>query len=195
MDGNLSLADVAALNKDGDSNGLLWLLMIFVLLGWGGGVNRNGGSNLVTQQDMTAGLNNQATQAQIQGIALSTQQNNYETANLINSQTNTMMAQQNANMINAIQGFNQLNTSLMNQTNVLASKLDGLGSQMNECCCSIKTQMLNDRLDDRNRELAVAQNALNNAAQTQTILSSLGRFVPWSGSSNPSSAATSTPTA
>lgn len=37
--------------------------------------------------------------------------------------------------------------------------------------------------------------ALNNAAQTQTILSSLGRFVPWSGSSNPTSAVTSTPTA
>lgn len=64
MDGNnLSLADVATLNN-GDSNGLLWLLMIFVLLGWGGAGRGPQPSNLVTQQDMTAGLNNQALQAQ-----------------------------------------------------------------------------------------------------------------------------------
>ena len=116
-------------------------------------------------------------------------------AQVINAQTSELVAQNNSNLINAIQGFNNLGLQITNQTNVLSGQISALSAQMNECCCSIKTQMLNDRLDDRNRELAVAQNALNNAAQTQTILSSLGRFVPWSGSSNPSSAATSTPTA
>lgn len=192
MDGNnLSLADVAALNN-GDSNGLLWLLMIFVLLGWGGAGRGLQPSNLVTQQDMTAGLNNQALQAQIQNLAVATQQNNYETAQLVNNQTNTLMQQQNTNLINAIQGFNQVTSSLMNQTNVLGSKIDNLGAQMDQCCCSIKTQMLNDRLEDRNRELAVAQNSLNNAQQTQTILSNLGRFVAWAGNGAASAGVSST---
>lgn len=42
--------------------------------------------------------------------------------------------------------------------------------------------MMNNQLDERNRQLVEAQNALNNAQQTQTILANLGRFVAWAGS-------------
>ena len=62
--------------------------------------------------------------------------------------------------------------------------------QLEQCCCSIKTQMLQDRLADKTAELTAAQGAINNAAQTQTILSQMGRWVGWSTSgSNGSTAA------
>ena len=53
---------------------------------------------------------------------------------------------------------------------------------MNECCCSIKTQMLQDRLDDTQRQLAVAQDNISNYNQSQYLLGQLGRFVAWTPS-------------
>lgn len=192
MDSNgLSAGDLALLQNGNVNEGSwIWFLLIFVLLGWGGAGGRGATpSNGVTESQLTSGFNNQAVQAQMNNLALATQQNNYETAQLINNQTTAMMSQNNTNLINAIQGFNQVTTSIMGQTNALSSKIDQIGYQMENCCCSIKTQMLNDRLADRDRELSVAQNALNNANQTQTILSNLGRFVAWEGSGTAASSA------
>ena len=71
-------------------------------------------------------------------------------------------------------------------------QISQLGYQMDQCCCSIKTQMLQDRLEDRNRELGVAQNAINNAQQTQNILGALGRFVAWTPSGSQAASSTVT---
>lgn len=215
MDNNsMSPADIAALQNGGMNNqgSWIWFLLIFVLLGWGGGYGGgrgNGGPaviespNYVTQSQFTAGLNNQATQNQLQQMLLANQQNAYNTAQLINNQTyqtgelinnqtNAMLQQNNTNLINAIQGFNNLSQQVSEQTNTLSSKIDQLGYQMNQCCTSIKTQMLNDRLEDRNRQLAVAQNALNNAQQTQAILGTTGRWVGWSGTGTQTAGVVST---
>lgn len=175
MDGNNSMtpADIAALTNNGmgDGNSWVWFLLIVLVLGWGGAGGRGPApSNGVTQAELTNGLNNQTLQAQLAS-----------TTQAINAQTDTMMNQNNTNIVNAIQGFNNISQQVSNQTNVLQAQIQQLGAQMNECCCGIKTQMLNDRLEDRNRELAVAQSALNNAQQTQTILGNLGRFVAWAG--------------
>ena len=185
-----------ALMRDGGmfgngGNGLLWFIGILIILGMfnGGGSFGGGRGDYVTQAELTAGLNNQATQTQLQQIALSSANNNYETAQLIHAQSTEMMQQNNTNLINAIQGFNNLGMQLTNQTNILSGKIDMLGAQMNECCCSIKTQMLQDRLQDRDRQLLEAKNALDNAAQTQTILGNLGRFVAWTPSGTNGAAA------
>ena len=61
--------------------------------GWGG----NRGPAPVTQAELTNGFNNQTTQAQLQQIALSSANNNYETARLIQQQTSDMMSQNNTN--------------------------------------------------------------------------------------------------
>ena len=42
--------------------------------------------------------------------------------------------------------------------------------------------MLQDRLDEAERRNVVLQNSLDNANQSQYILSQLGRFVAWAGS-------------
>ena len=98
-------------------------------------------------------------------------------ARLIENQTQQMMNQQNTNMINAIQGFNNLGQQIMNQTNVLGSKLDALGAQMESCCCSIKTLIKDNQIADLTRENNQLVAAASNAAQTQTILSTMGKWV------------------
>ena len=176
----LTNSDVALLSRNDDfmgGNGMFfWVFALLVLMGGGFGCG-NANGNYVTQADLTNGLNAQTTQNQLSTLAVETANNNYETAQLINAQTNQMLQQNNTNLINAIQGFNQINVSLMNQTNVLSGQIQALGAQMNECCCSIKTQMLQDKLDETQAKLVAAQNAISNANQSQYILGQLGKFV------------------
>ena len=51
--------------------------------------------------------------------------------------------------------------------------------------------MLQDKLDEAERRNVVLQNSLDNANQSQYILSQLGRFVAWAGTGSPAAAATS----
>ena len=52
----------------------------------------------------------------------------------------------------------------------------------NKIGCSIKTQMLQDRLDDTRSALNAAENTISNANQSQYLLGQLGRFVAWTPS-------------
>lgn len=167
----------------------MWIFALLILLfggNFGFGFGNNGAAAAamaaergVSQAEFQAGLNNVQVQGQISQLGLATEKNNYETALLIN-QLGTNIAQQNqTNLVNAIQGFN-----------AIGNKLDNLGSQMEQCCCAIKTQMLQDKYERTQFELTEARNALNNAEQTQKILGSLGRFVAWAGSGTQTAAAT-----
>ena len=183
--GDLSNSDVALLSRNGGfgmgENSIIWLFAIILLFGMigGNGFNNNNG-NYVTQSEMTAGLNNLSSQQQLQQIALSSANNNYETAQLINGQTMQMMQQNNTNQINLLQGYNQLQMQMMQQTSGLQQQINQLSYQMDQCCCSIKTQMLQDRLDDANAKIVSQNGDISNANQTQTILNTMGRWVGWS---------------
>ena len=115
-------------------------------------------------------------------IGLATANNNYETARLIQQQTSDLMQQNNTNLVNAIQGFNQINLSIQSQTSQLAQQLQSLGAQLNDCCCSIKTMMLENRLQDTQIQNATLKNDISNLQQSQYILGQMGRFVAWAGS-------------
>ena len=180
--GTLSAADVALLNKgDGFGGGswtsMIWLFAILVLFGGGFGFGGNANPGYVTQADLSAGLNNVTTQNQLQSIALSSANNNYETAMLINGQTNALMQQNNTNLINAIQGFNQVTLTLQNQTNVLGQQIMSLSAKLDDCCCSIKTQMLQNRLDDAQAALVSRNADISNLNQSQYILGQMGKWV------------------
>ena len=174
MDGSLSASDAIALRDGADgfggTNAFFWVFALLLLgnggFGWGG--NRG---DVVTSSELTAQINASQTQQGIQQVLLSSANNNYETARLITEQTGQMVAQNNANLINAIQGFN-----------TLQSQIAALGAQLDTCCCSIKTQMLQDNLDKANAKIVSQQNQIDNAQQTQNILNALGRFVAWAGS-------------
>lgn len=187
----MSAADIAALTKnDGDFSqaGMWWVLLIFLIAGGGWGGNRiPTPTNGVSQADLTAGLNNNAIQSQLNALQLQTAQNDLNTVNAINSQTNSLIQQNNTNLVNAIQGFNTVNTNLMGQTAQLSSKLDNLGYQMEQCCCSIKTQMLQDRNADLQNIVNQQFTQISNNQQTAQLLGITGRYVAWEPSGSTAS--------
>lgn len=175
----------------------MWIFALLILLfggNFGGffGGNRGPAPDAVTQAELQAGLNNVQTQNQLQQLGIATANNNYETALLINQLGNNMTAQNNSNLVNVIQGFNALNQGMAAIGANLGSKLDNLGFQMENCCCAIKTQMLQDKYERVQAELTAAHGKIDNAAQTQTILNALGRFVAWAGSGSQAAAAAGT---
>lgn len=177
----------------GGMNDGMWIFAL-LLLGrggfWGGDGCGNGG--FVTQADLSNALANQTTQSQLQSLAVETANNNYETAQLINSQTNTLLETQNTNLVNAIQGFNSLGMQITNQTNVLAQSIAQLSAKLDSCCCEIKTQMLEDRLEDSRARNVELQNDISNFNQSQYLLSQFGRFVPWLGTGQPTASQSGT---
>ena len=161
------------MNSNGGSSffGSDWLgafLIIAILfgggLGWGGGRN----PDVATKEFVQDSVNNSAIQAQLNQIALSSANNNYEVAQRINDQTTALMQQGYAYQIGAEQRFG-----------ALQQQIAQLGYQMDSCCCSIKTQMLQDKYDALENLYRTAQNDLSNAAQSQYILGALGRFVAY----------------
>lgn len=207
---NISLSDIAALlnNNNGNGNmwgenGLIWLILIILVLGMGGGYGGRAtapasnptpivvqnptpapapGPAPVTQSELNTAINNQSVQGALNGIASAVQQTNYETAQQFSNQNMFMQQQNNTNQLSVLEGFNNLTQQISGQTNQLSSKLDNLSFQIDKCCCDMKSTMMQQQIDNLNRDLNNAQNKIDNANQSQTILSNMGRFVPWSGS-------------
>jgi len=181
-----------ALMRDGDGllgnngGGLIFILAIFFMMF--GGFNRGPMPNpdAATQTQVNQGFTNQ----QLQQISLSSERNNYETAMLINQQTNNILQQNNTNLINAIQGFNQVNLNIQNQTNVLAQQIQAVDAKLSACCCEIKTQMLQNRYEDERAANVALRNDISNFQQSQYLLGQTGRWVGWAGSGTQATPAT-----
>ena len=161
-----------------------WIFGLIVLLGlFGGFGNGFGGNNAAmagyaTMADVNAAINNQSVQNSLNSALLSSANNNYETAQLINNQTAAMMATQNSNLVNAIQGFNQISSSVQGGFANISAQISDLGYKLENCCCSIKTMMLENRLQDVQAKLVSSENANAIAAQSQFLLSQLGTYTP-----------------
>ena len=170
-----SLSDIKAM-IGGESFGgggmillvIIILFLFFVMMRGGNG----GQSDYATQADINAAI---AAQNQ-QQILLSSANNNFEVAKMISDQNLAMMGQQNANNINLLQGYNALAAQMMNQTNMIANKLDGLGFALEQCCCRIQTLIKDNQIADLTSQLSNANNIAVNAAQTQTILGTMGKW-------------------
>lgn len=164
----------------GDGLGLFFIFALLLMNNgnWGGPRGPVG----VSEGELAASQAAQTTQLQMSNLLSGQQTNLFEISNMFSQQNLSMMQQNNTNLVNAIQGFNNVQQQISNQTNVLSQQVQQLSAQMNECCCSIKTQMLQDRLDEAERRNVVLQNSLDNANQSQFLLGQLGRFVAWAGS-------------
>ena len=142
-----------------------WLgafLIIAILFGGGNGLfggGRGPAPNFATVQDVNEAVNTSSLQQGIQNVLLSSANSNYETARLIDNQTMFLSNQNNTNTLAAINGFNDIKQTL-----------GALSAQMNECCCSIKTMMLEQQLQD-----AKTKNAINE--QSQYLLGVMGKWV------------------
>lgn len=156
-------------------------LIIAVIFGWGGGgmgANNAALAGYATSQDVTNTVNAAVASQNAQNILLSSANNNFETARLIDNQSMLMSNQNNSNLINAIQGFNSLGQSLSAGFASVNQNIADLGYKMDTCCCSIKTMLLENRLQDTQIALQNAQNVAVNAEQSQYILSQLGSWTP-----------------
>ena len=183
MDSNYSLSDIMAVSRGdgfGAGGGLGWLILLFLFM-MGGGFGWGGGNAYATQADITNAIQAQTSALNQQSILMSSQNNNYETSRQIGELQMNLMNQNNTNTINQIQAYNALTGQITNQTNVLASKLDNLGFQLESCCCSIKTLIKDNQIADLTRELNKAQTDSSNSAQSLFLLSQLGKFTPTSG--------------
>ena len=162
-----------------------WIFGLIVLLGLFGGFGNGFGNNnatlagYATMADVNNAINNQSIMQGINAVQLSSQNNNYETAQLISNQNMAMMQQSNSDLINAIQGFNSVTNSLNTGFASVNQNIANLGFKMEECCCSIKTLMLENRLQDAESALADARNRAVNAEQSQYLLSQMGRWTPF----------------
>lgn len=187
MDSNYSLSDIMAVSRGdgfGAGGGLGWLILLFLFMmgggfGWGGGNAAT--AAYATQADITNAIQAQTSSLNQQSILMSSQNNNYETARLIDQLGMNLMNQNNANQINVVQGFNNLSGQITNQTNVLSSKLDALNFSVERCCCEVKTLIKDNQIADLTRELNKAQTDSSNSAQSLFLLSQLGKFTPTSG--------------
>ena len=165
--------------ENGSFFGSDWLgafLIIAVLFGGFGGFGF-GGNGAAAAVDVNAAINNQTVQQGLQNILLSSANNNYETARLIDNQTMFMTNQNNTNMLTAINGFNATSQQISTGFNSVSQNIANLGYKMDECCCAIKTMLLENRLQDTQIALQNAQNQAVNAEQSAYLLSQMGKWV------------------
>lgn len=170
MGEGMSIADAMALkNSDNDGfGGNVWIFFLFFLLAWGGnglGVNRSG-AELATSADLQRGFDTNAILNKLNGLENGLCSSSYENARLIDGVNSTIN-----------NGINSVNHSLVSGFNSLNNSISALGYQMQQCCCDLKTQMLQDKYDGVKSQLEQAQGIIANNAQTQYILSQLGRYV------------------
>lgn len=148
-------------------NGGSWLfafLIIALIVGNGnGGLFGNGNANV------ESAINNQTTQLGMKDILMSTLTTSHE-------QTMQLMQQNNTNLINAIQGFNQMNMANAGQFAEIRQQIAQLGYQMESCCCSIKTQMLQDKYEALERRYDALYTDKSNNDQSLYLLSVMGKW-------------------
>lgn len=168
---NMTLSDIAAVmpknttDHDGflEGNGIIILILFFLIFGFGGWGNNGNGSQ---SADMQRGFDTQSIISKLDGLTSGLCDTAYENARLIEQNTVTNM-----------QGFNQTQMGMMQGFNGVQESINNLSHQMEQCCCNLKTQMMQDKYDELNRDYQQALGAITNATQTQNILSSLGRYV------------------
>ena len=143
-----------------------WLIVFVILILLFGGGNFFGGGRENVETVVQNAINAQSTQTGLRDVLLSSNQNNYEGAMQIAGQ-NLLNAQQHAaDQVNIVQGFNAITQALA-----------GLSSQLGTCCCDIKTTFLQGQYDDALRELNKAQIEAATKAQSEYLLSVMGKWV------------------
>ena len=160
------------------SGGWIFAFLIIALIFGGGGFGFGNNAAYATMADVNAAINNQSVQSQLNSALLSSANNNYETAQLISNQNMQMMNQQNSNLVNAIQGFNQISSNVQGGFSNISAQIADLGFKLENCCCSIKTMMLENRLQDVQAKLVASENANAIFSQNQYLLSQLGTYTP-----------------
>ncbi len=144
-----------------------WLIVFVILiLVFCGGNFFTGGRTENVESIVNEAIANQSTQAGLRDILLSSANNNYEVAMQIAGQNLLNAQQHSADQINVLQGFNALSQALAN-----------ISSQLSSCCCDIKSTFLQSKYDDTVRQLNKVETENAVKAQTEYLLSVMGKWI------------------
>ena len=162
---DMSLSDIAALNRDNDGwgGGAWWVIVLFALIfgwgnnGWGnnGFTNAIGYENLATSNEVQRGFDNQNSMA-----------NQREILAAVNSGTSQAVAATN-------QTFHDTLSVLSDKYNELQRDIAGLAvgqanalANQNQCCCDTK-MLIQDVASQQRYESAMQNNATIQAIQAE----------------------------
>lgn len=148
--GSLSASDIALLNGDGGMggwNGMIWLFAILALMG--GGFGGFGGANqqYATRDQVQNGFDTQNMQMQTSGIL-----------SAVTDGTAQTIAASTANASNAINAIKDGNASLIREFGTVETALTALSGNMQNCCCEIKQQIMQNNYDGAMRDAATNAN-------------------------------------
>lgn len=157
----MSPADIAAVTgnngngfMNGDGSWWIIILFLFIFAGWGNGWNNGGGSGGGVGENYTLISDMGQIERKLDGIANGICDSTYALTNNLNtgfaSAQNTMT-----------QGFAGLNTGMVTQGYETRLGIQGIGSQMQQCCCDIREGIANV-----NYNLANQANGITNAVNT-----------------------------
>ena len=140
-------------------NGLGGIFALLILLGiftggFGGGLNGNNGVSTLNA-DMQRGFDQQNTM--------------YQTGNILTAVTNgtaQTIAASTQNAANAITAIKDGNASLIREFGTVETALTSLAGQMQNCCCDVKTQVMQS---DYNAAMRDAATNANFTAQIQGV--------------------------
>ena len=131
-------------------NGLGGIFALLVLLGLfnggGFGFGGNGNTNALSA-DMQRGFDNQNTMAQTRDILAA-----------VTNGTAQTIAASTANATNAINAIKDGNASLIREFGNVETALTAIGGQMQNCCCEIKQQIMQNNYDGAMRDAATNAN-------------------------------------
>lgn len=160
MESGITPSDVMAMTRqDGflEGNGIIILILFFLIFGFNGNWGNNG-QQIATPTQVYDATNQQSVFNSLNGIKEAVNTGIYENART------------------ECQNTAALTMTMNNGFNDISSQLNNLGYQMSQCCCDLKTQLLQDKYDDTRYQLEQANTAVANAVQTQNILNHLGRY-------------------
>ena len=209
MSEEMSPADVMALANSGNCGANAWMNNPFMYLIWlamfgnGGFCGWNNGNasmqNSLTRAELTDGFNNQNVQNDLRSVQSSVAEGFAGVANNLCSGFGGVNSNINSNSNAITQAINTNTFQGQLNANGLSNAIGNLKYDMAQNCCDLKTVMhgegeatralitqntiqdLRDKLADKDNELQSAQFTLANANQTQNILNTLGRYMPYQG--------------
>ena len=160
MDGSTGITPVMPMGGDGGFglNGLGGIFALLILLGiFSGGFGGIGGGNqqYATRDQVQNGFDTQNMQMQTSGILTA-----------VNNGTAQTIAASTANATNAINAIKDGNASLIREFSTVENALTSLAGQMQNCCCDVKTQVMQS---DYNGAMRDAATNANFTAQIQSV--------------------------
>ena len=159
METGLSASDVALMNRDNfGGDAFMWIFALLILAGGGFGF---GGNNAVTQDAMQNGFNFNDLQDQ-----------NRDLMQAITSGTAQSVAATNQTFHDSLNALQDKYSELARDISGLAVTGQQIMSNQNECCCSTKMEIAQNRYEAALNTAAINENT---TAQTQKILDALAQ--------------------